>query len=530
MAENSDEIERLIDKWFKDELKAAYKPLGTGTFASALAEPDATAEARARLNRDMFGSEADSRLEQLITDIKNQDYSAARPIVNHLMAQLSEPLGPDDREYAIACQIVMDALAAIQSARFRWAEGDERYTPSWKAADARHTPIIPSATEDFDLLPPQAAIDSSKPNICTITGPKLGETISKYIELIRRGKTRQTEKLLGQTEGELNLLISAFGFDAEVSKITIEDGGKVFEGLQSLPPRFKANPNLNGLPFFEMVEKAQQMKDHTSLDPKTTNGYMSTFKKFFDAQKKAGKILNNPFDGMRVKLDRIREEGREFTSEELAAIFCSPLFQGSKSLALPYNPGNFLIRTWNFWATMIAFYTGARVSEVAQLRVCDVKEKDSVWVLDFNEEDRRRLKNGPSARQVPLHPELHRLGLLELRETQIRRGLTSLLPNCPNPIRGDPGKQLSRWMSEKFLPRVLGTKRPGLGFHSFRHGMATMLRDAAVPEGTADKILGHKTPGQGRSYGTYSNALKLEGLNKITIPDTLRMIPSRKES
>jgi integrase len=61
----------------------------------------------------------------------------------------------------------------------------------------------------------------------------------------------------------------------------------------------------------------------------------------------------------------------------------------------------------------IAMYSGCRIEEIAGLRVADVKQEEDVWYFDVVPHAERRLKSRSSRRQVPVHPELVRAGLLE---------------------------------------------------------------------------------------------------------------------
>jgi integrase len=186
-----------------------------------------------------------------------------------------------------------------------------------------------------------------------------------------------------------------------------------------------------------------------------------------------------------------------------------------------------LIADWRFWAPAIALLSGARVSEIAQLRPRDVTEVAGHWFLDINDERGRFVKTRAGVRKVPVQRELVRLGILELAEERRAQGHALLLPEVPKPVGGDPGQQLSKWMSEKFLPRLALKKRRGFGFHSFRHGMATMLRSAEVQDRTCDLILGHASEGQGARYGEFQARLLHEAINRIELPPEIGVLSSR---
>ena len=66
------------------------------------------------------------------------------------------------------------------------------------------------------------------------------------------------------------------------------------------------------------------------------------------------------------------------------------------------------------WIPWLLAFTGARVEEVAQALVADVRERDGIAYLDINaESEGKSLKNAGSARRVPLHPALVAEGFLD---------------------------------------------------------------------------------------------------------------------
>jgi integrase len=52
-------------------------------------------------------------------------------------------------------------------------------------------------------------------------------------------------------------------------------------------------------------------------------------------------------------------------------------------------------------------FGGARLEEVAQLAIDDIKQVDDVWCIDINAVgENKKLKNDHSERKVPIHPWL----------------------------------------------------------------------------------------------------------------------------
>ena len=80
-------------------------------------------------------------------------------------------------------------------------------------------------------------------------------------------------------------------------------------------------------------------------------------------------------------------------------------------------------------------FTGARVEEVAQALVADVRERDGIGYLDINAEgEGKSLKNAARRGAVPLHPALVAEGFL---------AYVAGLPPERTPVPGPEGRARS---------------------------------------------------------------------------------------
>jgi integrase len=190
-----------------------------------------------------------------------------------------------------------------------------------------------------------------------------------------------------------------------------------------------------------------------------------------------------------------------------------------------------LVSDWTFWAPLIAYFTGLRVGEIAQLRPQDVTQRgegdDRRWFLSVNNDEGKRTKTERD-RLTPIHPELIRLGLLRLAQSRAAAGERDLLPGCPAPVGGEPGKQLSKWFSEKFLPHVT-RKGHGQGFHAFRHRLVEELKAAEVDTAVASLVVGHGGGTTTERYGQrgWLVAMAKAVETKVVAPEVIKRIPSR---
>jgi len=232
---------------------------------------------------------------------------------------------------------------------------------------------------------------------------------------------------------------------------------------------------------------------------RTTNNYATTMMSLFKYARDRGLIPEgapNPFEDQRRKV--VGEEREAFNSAEVQKLFAA--------LPIEVAPKKHSPETALPWAVRIAAYSGMRLEEIAQLTVPDIQRRGTnggtVVVFDIhNGDNEHHIKNGSSARAVPIHSALVRAGLLNYAQALPQDGL--LFPGLKR--RASKGGKIGARLGELFRKRLIaiGLKREGLCFHSLRHTLAERLEAAAVSQTDAARVLGHAI--EGMSYGTYSS-------------------------
>lgn len=148
---------------------------------------------------------------------------------------------------------------------------------------------------------------------------------------------------------------------------------------------------------------------------------------------------------------------------------------------------------------LILAYSGMRLAEASGLRCADVKMLDGVWVFVVENNEERRIKTASSRRNVPIHSALIEAGLLEYVERQRTAGVERVFPtlraNGLNSLGNVFGKFYSRW-SRKLVPDRRKTA------HSWRHTVATKLRQANVREDLMGELLGWTQTKMASRYGS----------------------------
>jgi len=142
-----------------------------------------------------------------------------------------------------------------------------------------------------------------------------------------------------------------------------------------------------------------------------------------------------------------------------------------------------------YWIPLLALYSGARCSELCQLRKTDIHKESGVWLMQIHDGDpTQRIKTTAGRRSIPLHDELLRLGFVQYWSSIVEGSLWPQLPKR----EGKAGGYFSQYFSE--LRSQLGVPS-SMNFHSFRHSARTNLVCAGVAESVVDRLLGHMSTG-----------------------------------
>jgi len=196
------------------------------------------------------------------------------------------------------------------------------------------------------------------------------------------------------------------------------------------------------------------------------------------------KLAANP--ASRIVVDvraKARERIRGFTHEEAARV-----------LRQAANEQDLVKR----WLPLLCAYSGARLSEVCQLRAEDIFKQGEVWCMKFDPKA-GSLKTESSERAIPLHPAITESGFLQfVKETgsgPLFKGLTA--DRFGN--RGGNGtKIIGRWV------RGLGLDDERLSpSHSWRHRFKTMGRRFGLAPDIVNAITGHHRKTVADSYGEF---------------------------
>lgn len=220
-----------------------------------------------------------------------------------------------------------------------------------------------------------------------------------------------------------------------------------------------------------IADWCDHLRHEEGLAAKTVRDeYLAAAKSAFNAGKGRRKLVTSPTDGVKVsvpKSKKTREKG--FTDDEALAILSASL-RAPSTLGAMVERNKLAVR----WVPWICAFSGARVSEITQMRREDLIEQHGIVSLRITP-DAGSVKTG-NYRIVPLHPQLIAMRLPEFIRAQPEGPIfyTPRLHDEGSTKRAqNTGKMIGKWVRETV--GVEDTRvQPN---HGWRHRFKTMARD-----------------------------------------------------
>ena len=494
----------LLDKAFGDALRRARDAVsGTqadlnailrGYFADAL-EADLDQRLHSHAYHPIYTrlghpnetpAEADQEIiHRLLSDaheaLENRDYRSVAQRVKHL-AELHGV--PEDQHRRLALG-VLEANVAILTALARRVDGDAPplvFDPSPPAP-----PAPPSA-----LPGPDSGPSPTQPG-----GPLASTLVDLFAAWGRQSKGWRASGVK-QAAASVRLFIESAG-DRPVATYKRADANTFREAVRQLPAIYRKAAEDAGKSLAEIIAKADA-SGAPRVSEKTAKRHFWALSQFFRWLTETGRLpreAENLGRGFSFNTKgAARRQKDMWSGDELRTLFASPVWRGHRGRSR-IKPGQIITRDALFWLPLLGLYHGNRLEEMAQLRREDVQQRDGVWFLRITDEDGRQLKNAQSRRDVPLHPELIRLGFLDHVASAATLAADQVFPELKP---GGPDGKLGFHFSKRFSDyrRAIGVHRRGLDYHSFRHGVTTKLLEANVSEAWVDLLTGHEGGGESR--------------------------------
>ncbi|AYG58005.1 site-specific integrase [Rhizobium jaguaris] len=423
--------------------------------------------------------------QEIETDSPLSFGTSYQDLLAKFMTQYRVPFSDADKQYG---WLKKDFKLAVRSFLKAVLDHDASYEQFDLSTLA--SPTTPAAS----AIPTPSPAPLVQPKVLSIT---IEELAKRFIMERKLGENWVKTTVMGKEE-YLGLLTELFGRNRDIASLTPQDVTTVKDTLVALPKHRHKKQETRGKSLAEVLKMANLPR----LSVPSINKYLQTYNDFFGYAQHHGYVERNLFAGVQIKRNRQRAEKKRlpFTSDQIRTILNAVVDSGLIYARKPYQK----------WGPLIGIYTGARLNEIAQLDLADIRQQDGIWFFDINNEDDKKVKTEASKRRVPIHRELIRLGLLDHVEALRRQGKQKLFQELPNSVEHGRGRNLGRWFNESLLPK-LNLKSEFLVFHSLRHTVITQLGNAKPNDPLVSAIVGHIP--QGVTYQNYFGGYTLQVLD-----------------
>ena len=258
------------------------------------------------------------------------------------------------------------------------------------------------------------------------------------------------------------------------------------------------------------------------LEAGTLNRHLTFISQLFDLAEAEGADLDPRLKIGKLRAvdssdERERDERLKLSLDRIGALFDQPPFNNCLSWKHQDQEGSsdntLVFHGALYFIPMLMFYGGGRREEYCGLMIEDVILANGPHpYLHIAKNKYRRIKNGQSKRNIVLHPELIRLGILDYVEAIKSLGYDLVFPDLFSPSTRSP---LGNRFYKIFKPVLInaGISEEGLGSHAIRHAFGGILKKRDVSEEHRADLLGHA--GKTETSERYCEATEIEKMYRL---------------
>lgn len=386
--------------------------------------------------------------------------------------------------HAILSNLVKTAWVEVLEAEHHWRTNDYSDLPVGEPEAARLQPVAgvgapPSSTAAQPVAAHPASLDNPLFSVA-------------FEDWVRLGKPAERTKTEAKTA--LRQFTEMHG-DLPVRSIQKAHARAFRDALAKLPKNLTAEQKKVPLPV--LVERVSG----PPRQPQTVNKTLNLLGGILSRQAREGIFddlhWSNPF-GVHLDVADDDEDSYEpLTDTDLRKLFASPVF--ADGVRPKQGRGDTA-----FWAPLLVLFHGTRRQDVLQLFVRDIGKdpETGIHFIDVNRDDGKKVKNGDSVRQIPLHQTIIDLGFLDWvagREQTVGPN-GSLWPGFEDRAKLDGRiNRWGKWFGDYLAKHVVNHPRKKL--HSLRGTFKRVGRHCRVAEHVLARICGHAIDTVGGKYG-----------------------------
>ena len=345
--------------------------------------------------------------------------------------------------------------------------------------------------------------DRTKIPVNKDTTQRLSAAVKKFIERNQSSKNAWGYDQHNRYQQSLSFFIEQME-DCHIHQLTkdkiIDQYALVLQQYPADPTKKKLLKDATGkLYSTEKLLKLTQQHQLNTLSARTIQskaGLVKTFIQSLSIDKYIRDTLMEAFksiDGLNV----INKRRKGFDDNEIQKIFNQKEF---------FDGLWFKKHQWRHWGLLLAIYTGARVNEICQLDVNDIKTDEETGIVYFNftdlpdAEDKsdglKSLKTKNAKRQVPIHRHLIKLGFLNFVKQQKQRKHKKLFHALTYTEKDRWSKKLKRWFNETYMldkgiEKFVSDEFTTMSFHCFRSTVINFGKQNRMDRSIMKEIVGH---------------------------------------
>jgi integrase len=313
-------------------------------------------------------------------------------------------------------------------------------------------------------------------------GSKLCEAVDKYIE-DKADKWRTSSKK--DIVPDLRDFAAMVG-DIQAADLNRDHMRTYHRIMHHLPKRRTVDPKYKKKPLAKLLN--MKIPETDKLSSTTLDNTFTNVRSFINWLEDEGLVqraatLNKMLE---VRRKNVSPEREPFTDDELRSLF---------------SPQNFrpevFRSSWQFWLPLMGLHTGARLEELCQLHLTDIRQDEAsgIWYMSINDEGDKKTKTSAGNRRVPLHPALLELGLLD-RVDALGKRYNRLFPTLElrasaGKLGGAAGQWFTRYRRQCGVGAA-GGEASSKVFHSFRHTVVTRCLHLGLVRRMYQEVVGHE--------------------------------------
>jgi integrase len=502
---------RSVESWYRRDIQERYQAATNGGLPNPGVDYSAWTE----------WAHERSELGQALRRIdvrRDPDVDKQVPgITNKLVSILKADGHPIDRRHPALRPLLMifrDAWLSSLDAEGNWASeialGRFPELPEEFIEGTADEPRLNGSSNATPLQPGQHIAGN-------VDGDGLTEA-SPFSALVRYYLQKRTTKL-----EDVDLISRRFlenlGQDKPIGQIAKRDIVNFRNLLERMPARLSAEDRKLTLPqlaekFGARVRAAVSLiqanedddLDDDNIRPQadaSIEKYLNIIKAMFSLAFDEDAIPANPAYRVTATKRGIGLERVPWNAEDIHCLFTCDIYVGADSQNGESSGKKTITGDADYWLPLIAVLSGMRCEEIGQLLPTDILEVEGIHVFEISKTDTigkklKRLKTDNASRIVPIHPILTDLGFLDYVKAVKAAQHERLFPDLKVTTEKNKAKKFTKDFSSKRFLRLrkrLGLIDPRKPFHSLRHTIKAVWKDADVSAAIQNELLGHAPEG-----------------------------------